>query len=657
MKHLLIFFLVLLVLLSACNPARGTLPPESTAVSPTESPTSGAFPSETATATSKAASIISPAQEYLPKTPAYIPPPPITPVPSSIQTIYGHTYLVYHLEPDPFRLVCPQEGCGLDERLIYAIYAGTKVRLQKLIRIAGVDVVDELKPIDIHLVADAECTRSSGEWGSSGRYSSNPNSVLICLYLTETEFFKDAGIFGPIRVDPANPLTPENAIRLGGAGVIGHEYAHVLFFNRHQYSTEEYVNTLDYAATVGTIEPRYLDLCDPINEYYAGPLYQLCKQYGFTLSDFRTALIELDRLYRAGYGRVNGMTDMNQMRAVIQSIIGQDPIRIYQEAGYYQPGDPITPYQLPFANEPCTNRAEIVEDVTVPDGTMFDVNTPFEKTWRIKNTGTCSWEGYSLAFIGQEQLSGPDTIPVPTTPAGATVDLTVPLKAPSTPGVHVSHWRLRKANGEFFGPIINTTIYTRIGCSAAPEISFIKVTPETIGQGALALLEWGQVTNADQVTISPQIGMVDPNGGRLLIQPQQTTTFTLTASCGTQTSRQEVTITVDPNLPHFAITSITAQASPDKYTGACVSPEGIPLRVDFGATVIANGPSVILYRWERDDASRPSAFVGMVDASKPSLFTTYWVLGTTRTGYQRFVILAPSGIPPAEANFAISCTP
>lgn len=61
------------------------------------------------------------------------------------------------------------------------------------------------------------------------------------------------GVFGPIRVDPANLLTPENAIRLGGTGVIGHEYAHMLFFNRHQYSTEEYVNTLDYAATEGTI--------------------------------------------------------------------------------------------------------------------------------------------------------------------------------------------------------------------------------------------------------------------------------------------------------------------------------------------------------------------------------------------------------------------
>ena len=658
MQRLFTALLVFSFLLSACTMPSGTPATETAVVDPTAEP---AQPVETieppAPTEPPVETLVSPAQQYLPQQLAYIPPPPITPIASSIQTIYGNTYLVYHSEPDSFRLVCPQEGCGLDDRLIYAIYAGTKVRLQKLIRMAGVDIVDEFKPLDIHLVTDAECTRPNWEWGSAGRYQASPDTALICLYVTETDTFKDAGLFGPIEVDPQYPLTPETAIRLGGAGVIGHEYGHVLFFNRHQFSTEEYVNTLDYAATTGGVDQRYLDLCDPINEYSAGPLFHLCKQYGFTLADFRTALIELDRLDRAGHNQPYGMTSMNQMRAVVQSITGQDPFSIYNAAGYYYPGDPTEPYQLPF-NDSCTHRAEIVEDVTAPDGTMFDVNTPFEKTWRIQNTGTCSWDGYSLAFIGEEKMSGPDSIPVPTTASNATVDLTVPLQAPSSPGVHIGHWRLRKANGEFFGPIINTTIYTRTGCSIAPEMSFFKATPETVGQGALVLLEWGQTTNVDSMEISPEIGAVDVNGGRLLIQPKETTTFTLTATCGAQTTQQQVTVNVDPNLPPFEITALTAQASPDKYIGACISPEGIATRVDFAATVTVNGPGVILYKWNRSDGAINSPMVAIVDPNNPVAVTTYWSLSASVSEYQEFEILAPfTELPPARASFVLSCTP
>ncbi len=653
MKRSLIALLVVSFLLSACTMPSGTASEETAVVDPTaeptEPPTAAPPPVDT---------IVSMGQKYLHQQLAYIPPPPITPIPSSVQNIYGNTYLVYHTEPDPFRLVCPQEGCGLDERLIYAIYAGIKVRLQKLIRVAGVDIVDEFKPIEIHLVTDADCTRPAGEWGSAGSYENNRDDVLICLYVDVTDTFREAGAFGPIQVDPQNPLTPETAIRLGGAGVVGHEYGHVLFFNRHQYSTEEYVNTLDYAAILGPSDAHYLDLCDLVYEYSAGPLYQLCKQHGFTLADFRTTLIELDRLDRAGYSEAYGATSMNQMRAVIQSLIGADPFDIYKAAGYYREGDSTEPYQSPFADEACTNRAEIVEDVTVPDGTMFDVNTPFEKTWRIQNTGTCSWDGYSLVFIGQEQMSGPNSIPVPATASNATVDLSVPLQAPSTAGVHVGHWRLRTASGEFFGPIINTTIYTRPGCSVAPQMSFFKATPETVGPNAIVLLEWGQVTNVDKAEISPEIGVVDANGGRVLIEPKETTTFTLTATCGAQTARQQVTVNVDPSLPPFAITSVTAQASPEQYVGACVNAEGVATRIDFAATVTASGPGVIVYNWKRSDGALASPYFAVVDSSQPLLVTTYWSLSASFSGYQEFEILAPqSDLKPPRASFILACTP
>jgi Ig-like domain-containing protein len=639
--------------LAACNlPAQGAgAPPSST------SPGNAAS-SSSSQAVPPAESVIAPAQKLLAPQTAYIPSPPITTIPSKTENIFGTSYLVYHTDPDPFRLVCPAAGCGLDERLIDAIYAGAKVRLQKLVRMAGVDVVDGLRPVDIHLVRDGVCTRSTGEWGSAGSYPGHArDSSVICLYADETGTFLQTGAFGAVQVDPYNPLTPETAIRLGGAGVIGHEYAHVLFFNRHQLSPEEYVNTLDYASTLGAADPAYLDLCEPRHRSSEGPLYDLCAQLGFTLADFRQSLIDLDRLERGGFGETSGVTSVNQHRAVIQALIGKDPYGIFQAAGYPVPAGAATVYQLPYANEACTDRAELVQDVTVPDGTLFDVNAAFQKTWRIRNTGTCTWNGYQLAFVGQEAMTAAQAISVPVISANAEVDLTVPMTAPPTPGVHVGQWRLRKPDGTFFGPIINTTIFTRPGCSAPPQISFLKATPDTVGRGAMVLLEWGQVTNADGLEIAPGVGEVDLNGGRLLIQPKETTTFTMTAACASQTAQQQVTVTLDPNLPPFEVTEVTAQASPADYKGACAQPDGSGKRIDFAATIKVSGPGVLLYKWDRSDKAISKPLMVVVDAGQPAVITTYWQLWASYQGYEAFHLLGPTEVPAKQAKFTLTCSP
>jgi Ig-like domain from next to BRCA1 gene len=642
--YFLLIFLTLLM--NACNlpvtPGPGETSPETQAVDDSQSTIS---------------SLIAPAQALLKPQDSYIPIPPITPIPSKTEAIHGTTYLVYHIEPDGFRFICPQNGCGLDERLIFASYAGFKVRKEKLVRIAGVDILDEFKPLDIHLVKDGECTRSAGEWGSAGPYDAVPNSALICLYLDEVDKFTDAGAFGYIDPDPRNPMTAQTAIRAGGSGVIGHEYSHVIFFNRQRVSSEEYVNTLDYAATLGDANSGYLDLCDPLNEYSAGILYKMCHQYGLTLADFRTSLIELDRLHRDGYGELFGATSVNQHREVLQEILGVDPFDVFKEAGYYDSYEKTTPYQSPYSNETCTYRAELLEDVSVPAGTMFDVNTPFEKTWRIQNTGTCAWgDGYELVFAGEEAMTGTLSVPIPATASNATVDLTLALTAPASPGVHVGQWRLRRPDGNFFGPIINLTIFTRTGCSLPPEISSFTSTPSAVGQGAMILLEWDQVTNADRVEILPEIGEVTPNGGRLLIQPPQTTTFTLRATCGAQTAEQKTVVTIDSNIPPFEIADVTAQAVPDNFSGVCLSPDNIATRIDFGVNITANGPGVILYKWDRSDAAISQTITAVVDPSKPETITGYWMLSRSYTGYMEAHILGPKEYPPARASFTLTCT-
>ena len=43
------------------------------------------------------------------------------------------------------------------------------------------------------------------------------------------------------------------------------------------------------------------------------------------------------------------------------------------------------------ATQTCTDRAQFVADVTVPDGTRYDPGATFTKTWRLRNIGTCTW--------------------------------------------------------------------------------------------------------------------------------------------------------------------------------------------------------------------------------------------------------------------------
>jgi hypothetical protein len=94
-----------------------------------------------------------------------------------------------------------------------------------------------------------------------------------------------------------------------------------------------------------------------------------------------------------------------------------------------------------------------VEDVTVKDGTVFATNAVFEKTWRLKNIGTCTWtRDYRLVFSTGERMDGPQAIGMPENiDPGETVDLTVELIAPDEAGRYRGYWQLSTPSGAPFG--------------------------------------------------------------------------------------------------------------------------------------------------------------------------------------------------------------
>lgn len=109
---------------------------------------------------------------------------------------------------------------------------------------------------------------------------------------------------------------------------------------------------------------------------------------------------------------------------------------------------------LPVLNAPgCTDQATFIDDITIPDDTELSPGASFDKTWRLENSGTCSWgEGYGLTFVEGDQMQGLDSFLLPDIVSpGQIVDLTIPLVAPSIEGSYRGDWKLNNPDGGIFG--------------------------------------------------------------------------------------------------------------------------------------------------------------------------------------------------------------
>ncbi len=99
--------------------------------------------------------------------------------------------------------------------------------------------------------------------------------------------------------------------------------------------------------------------------------------------------------------------------------------------------------------ENCTDEAVLLEDVTIPDGTILVQGESFTKTWRLKNTGTCPWDaGYSLIFLAGDRMSAPDSVALTITLPGESADVSVQLIAPSVNGSYMGVFGLRNSLGQ-----------------------------------------------------------------------------------------------------------------------------------------------------------------------------------------------------------------
>lgn len=230
------------------------------------------------------------------------------------------------------------------------------------------------------------------------------------------------------------------------------------------------------------------------------------------------------------------------------------------------PRIPATPSNpTPSGPATCTLASTFISDVTIPDGTVVAPGGAFVKTWAIRNSGTCSWGGgYTAVLVGGQAFGASSPQPIPAAGPGDTINISINMFAPSSPGPASSVWQIQASNGVVFGTKFDAVINvpgaptpkpppTRIpptpippsGCNGTPVMSSFTANPQTINAGQIATLSWGAVQNANAVYFTSPSGTQGVGTpGSLQVQPSQTTIYTLTAYCNNVPNQIQVTVNV-----------------------------------------------------------------------------------------------------------------
>ena len=168
-----------------------------------------------------------------------------------------------------------------------------------------------------------------------------------------------------------------------------------------------------------------------------------------------------------------------------------------------------------------------------------------------------------------------------------------------------------------------------------PFVRTFTATPQTVAPGGMVTLTW-ETINADTVTIAP--GGAQPANGTLVVTPQQSTTYTLTA--------------VGPGGQASASLNVT------------VTTQGAPsvLRFDANPTTVAAGsPSTL--SWETDNATHVTIEpgLGMQDAKGEAVVmpqqTTEYTLtahGNAMTVTQKLTVTVAGANDPLVLEFSAS---
>jgi ABC-type amino acid transport substrate-binding protein/heat shock protein HslJ len=242
---------------------------------------------------------------------------------------------------------------------------------------------------------------------------------------------------------------------------------------------------------------------------------------------------------------------------------------------------PPQPTPPPGPEPECIDDMSSVQDLSYDDQDMtnppqLSPGQPFQKGWRMRNTGTCTWDrNYALVPVGGNvpaaRMGGMPVFVQGTVEPGQTFDFWADLVAPLSPGIYQEFWTMRNAStGILFGDrvwvmveVVSNPTATPIPTQTpSPQIVFF-ADPEQITQSDCSTLNW-HTENIREVYLYPQGQSWQGNGvegtGQRNVCPAQTTTYELRVikSNGTVEIRN-ATVFVTPVANAPVITRFTAE--------------------------------------------------------------------------------------------------
>ncbi|MCP5097419.1 MAG: hypothetical protein GY943_17885 [Chloroflexi bacterium] len=128
-----------------------------------------------------------------------------------------------------------------------------------------------------------------------------------------------------------------------------------------------------------------------------------------------------------------------------------------------EPTEPEEP-EIPDPVEPTEPQPNgiYIADVTIPDDTEFEAGATFTKTWRVKNTGNVAWgEWMQLVHVGGVVMSEVVKRPLFAVAPNEEAEISLPMIAPTTPGIHFTDYRFQDEHGNPFGEIIYARIVVK----------------------------------------------------------------------------------------------------------------------------------------------------------------------------------------------------
>jgi len=100
----------------------------------------------------------------------------------------------------------------------------------------------------------------------------------------------------------------------------------------------------------------------------------------------------------------------------------------------------------------CQDNLTYIEDLTIPDGSAVSPGSLLDKSWKVENSGSCSWdERYELRLVAGSEMGTPAVQDLFPARSHTQTILRIQFTAPAEAGVYRSAWQAYDPQDQPFG--------------------------------------------------------------------------------------------------------------------------------------------------------------------------------------------------------------